>query len=402
MKPICDIATILSENDNPGPVWESMIKSAVQAGVSDVHLTVQREGYSLRYRLDGKLLMQGFVHHEMGKRLVGHVKSVAEMDVAEHRRPTEGRLKQDVEGRQVDLRISVIPTLHGQDLVVRIFDQQVGVMDLGDLGMLPDQLGHVQDMIERPSGLILVSGPSGAGKTTTLYAMLRKIAGQGRKIVTIENPVEYDLDDVNQTQINPRIDLHFAPMLTAILRQDPDVIMVGEIRDNETAVTAVRAANTGHLVLATTHASQSSRAIETMLFLGVHPYFLATSLLCVIAQVLVRRICPECQTPLPETADMILDAKIRKRLGKDADAQLYQGTGCEHCFQTGYHGRTGLFEVFIPGDKAKQMILDRRPAREFDTVTEESEMVTLQEAGTYAAVTGRTTMEELVAAVPTI
>jgi general secretion pathway protein E len=233
-----------------------------------------------------------------------------------------------VEGRCIDLRISTVPTLHGQDMVVRIFDRTLNLMDLTELGLLGKQLDAVEDIIQQPHGLILVSGPSGSGKTTTLYAMLRRLAGKGRKIITIENPVEYDLPGVNQTQVNPRIGVTFARMLTAILRQDPDVIMVGEIRDMETAVTAVRAANTGHLVLATTHANRASRAVETMLSLGVHPYFLSLTLRAVIAQVLVKRVCPHCSTPLQESTEPILDPTVRDCMPEGAAAKLVHGAGC--------------------------------------------------------------------------
>jgi type II secretory ATPase GspE/PulE/Tfp pilus assembly ATPase PilB-like protein len=257
-------------------------------------------------------------------------------------------------------------------------------------------------MIQRPHGLILVSGPTGSGKTTTLYAMLRQLTGDRRKIITIENPVEYDLDGVNQTQVNPRIGVTFAIMLRAILRQDPDIIMVGEIRDEETAITAVRAANTGHLVLATTHATRASRAVETMLSLGVHPYFLAVSLRGVIAQVLVKRICPNCKTALPETADMIVDERIRPHLHADGPPCLYQGAGCPECFNTGYHGRMGLFELFLPNDQAKDLILRRASASELEKAMVQTNTLTLEEAGKLAALNGQTTMEEMVNILPSL
>jgi type II secretory ATPase GspE/PulE/Tfp pilus assembly ATPase PilB-like protein len=380
-----------------------MVETAVRNRVTDIHVTVQRGGYELAFRIDGELYYQGGFAEDFGKKLLGHVKSVAGMDVVEHRLPTEGRLKTKISDRTVEMRISSIPTLHGQDMVVRLFDRNLNLMEIDELGLLPRQLAYVQDMVIRPHGLILVSGPTGSGKTTTLYAMLRKIASDDRKTLTIENPIEYDLNRVNQTQINPRVGLTYASMLTAILRQDPDVIMIGEIRDADTARTAVRAANTGHLVLATTHASRASRAIETMLFLGVHPYFLATSLRCVMAQVLVKQVCESCRTPLPETAEMIVDDDVRALMDEhDDEPRLYQGTGCDNCRGTGYHGRLGLFEVFIPGHETRQKILDRASADEIDRQAEQGGMVTLEASAKYAAITGMTTMEEIVAAVPTL
>ena len=309
-------------------------------------------------------------------------------------------MKITVDDRSVDLRVSAVPTIHGQDLVVRLFDRTISLMELVELGLLPKQLDYITDMIQRPHGLILVSGPTGCGKTTTLYAILRKLSGGGRKIITIENPVEYDLPGVNQTQVNPRIGVTFAGMLTAILRQDPDIIMVGEIRDEETAVTAVRAANTGHLVLATTHATRASRAVETMLSLGVHPYFLAVALRGVIAQFLVKRICPQCRTALPETADMIVEDSIRSRLRDPHAAHLYQGAGCKQCYGTGYRGRMGLFELFIPDERIKQLILDRKGANEIEQAVVQTNGVTLDQVGKLAALNGDTTMEEVLDMVP--
>ena len=354
----------------------------------------------LAFRLDGQLHHQGTIEHGLARRLVSHVKTLADIDLGEHRRPTEGRMNLRTGDRPVDLRVSAVPTIHGQDMVVRIFDRTISLIDMAELGLHAEQLDYMQDAIRRPHGLILVSGPTGSGKTTTLYAMLRQLVGGGRKIVTIEDPVEYDLPGVNQTQVNPKIPVTFASLLTAILRQDPDIIMVGEIRDEETARTAVRAANTGHLVLATTHAIRASRAVETMLSLNVHPYFLAVSLRAVLAQVLVKRICTTCSTPLPETAEMIVEEPVRSRLDDPTSVCLHAGTGCHDCYGTGYRGRMGLFELFMPGAKTKQLILHRRPASEIEEVFADDDILTLEQAGKLAALKGQTTMEEIVAILP--
>ncbi len=402
MKPIVNVNEIITDGADPVLVWEAVVNTAVRHRVSDIHATVQKDGYELAFRIDGDMHQQGTFPREFGRRLLGHVKTMADIDLGVTRRPAEGRMKAPLSGRQIDLRVSVVPTIHGQDLVVRLFDSTISLMALTELGLLKDQLDHLRDMAARPSGMILVSGPSGGGKTTTLYAILREIAGGDRKIVTIEDPVEYDLPHVNQTQVNPRIGVNFAVMLKAILRQDPDVIMVGEIRDEETAVTAVRAAITGHLVLATTHATRASRAIETVLSLGVHPYFLATGLRCVIAQVLAKRICPHCKTALPETADMLMEERILQRLPKGTPAQLFQGTGCEHCYGTGYRGRVGLFELFLADDRIRRMIQERRGAADIDAAAAGSDQLTLDQVGKLAAVTGVTSMEEVVSILPTI
>lgn len=408
---IFDVASIITNKADPILVWQAMVNRAVEERVSDIHILAERDGYELAYRLDGDLRRQGRFAEKFGRHLISHVKTMANIDLGETRRPTDGRMKLSVPVapsagsggiRDIDLRVSTVPSIHGQDMTVRIFDHTVSVMELAQLGMLDEQLQMAYDIISRPHGLILVSGPSGAGKTTTLYAILRRLAGATRKINTIEDPVEYDLDGANQTQVHPRIGVTFATMLAAILRQDPDIIMVGEIRDEQTAITAVRAANTGNLVLATTHATRASRAIETMLSLGVHPYFLAVALRGVMAQVLIKHICPKCSQPLDDTVDMIVEPELKKRLGKDFDARLHMGSGCEHCFGTGYHGRIALFEQFVPDDAIRQLILDRRPAVEIDQAIKDAEMLTLEQAGKLAALKGETTMEELVRVLPTL
>jgi type II secretory ATPase GspE/PulE/Tfp pilus assembly ATPase PilB-like protein len=399
---IFDVEELIDRDADPVMVWESIVKAAALGRVSDIHVMSQAEGVELSFRLDGDMHHQGVMPSDFGRRLISHVKTAASIDLGEHRRPTEGRMKLNIDDRNIDLRISAIPTIHGQDLVVRVFDRTVSLMEMPDLGLLPRQMDYVNDMIKRPHGLILVSGPTGSGKTTSLYAMLRQLTGDRRKIITIENPVEYDLDGVNQTQVNPRIGVTFAVMLRAILRQDPDIIMVGEIRDEETAITAVRAANTGHLVLATTHATRASRAVETMLSLGVHPYFLAVSLRGVIAQVLVKRICPTCKTALPETADMIVDERIRPHLHGDGPTCLYQGAGCPECFNTGYRGRMGLFELFLPNEQTKDLILRKASASELEKAMVQTNTLTLEEAGKLAALNGQTTMEEMVNILPSL
>jgi type II secretory ATPase GspE/PulE/Tfp pilus assembly ATPase PilB-like protein len=398
--PAFNVEQLIGPDADPTLTWEAMVHQALQSRVSDIHLLAHREMYDLAFRIDGDLRHQGPLTHAFTRRLISHVKSLADMDIAEHRRPTEGRMKIQFEDRAADLRISVVPSLHGADMVVRILDQQISLRELEQLGLLDEQLRQVRDLLSRPHGLILISGPTGSGKTTSLYAMLRHLTGRERKIITIEDPIEYDLPGVNQTQVNPRIDVGFANMLTAILRQDPDVIMVGEIRDQETAATAVRAANMGNLVLATTHATRASRAVETMLSLGVHPFFLAVALRGVVTQVLVRRVCKECRQEMPETVDMILDEQVRQRLPAHLMPQLYEGRGCPACSGTGYLGRTGLFELFVTDDRIKQLIMERHPAVDIDQAFADSSWLTLEQVGKLRAVTGETTMEEIVRVLP--
>jgi type II secretory ATPase GspE/PulE/Tfp pilus assembly ATPase PilB-like protein len=405
-----DVDELVGDHSDPVLVWEALVNRAVEERVSDIHVLAHKEGFEVAFRLDGDLRRQGFLGRAIGRRLISHVKTMADIDLAETRRPTDGRMKltvkvagdSDSATRDIDLRVSAVPSIHGQDLVVRVFDHTVSLMNLGELGMRDEQLALCRDILARPHGLVLVSGPSGSGKTTTLYAMLQHLAGATRKINTIEDPVEYDLPDANQTQVNPRIGVTFAGMLAAILRQDPDIVMVGEIRDQETAVTALRAANTGNLVLATTHATRASRAVETMLSLGVHPYFLSVALRGVLAQTLVKRICPHCRSVLADTADMIIEPEVRRRLPEGVEGRLHMGAGCDKCHNTGYHGRMALFEQFVPDDRIKQFIVDRVSAIEIEEALRKSDMLTLERAGKLAALEGLTTMEELVRVLPMV
>ncbi len=395
----------IPDSADPVLVWEELVCQAARLRASDIHVLAGKDNYELAYRLDGDLRTQGSFGRDFARRLISHVKTMANIDLGENRRPTDGRMKLNTSEdprRTIDLRISTVPSIYGQDMVVRVFDHTVSLLDIEQLGMGDEQLNATRDMLARPHGLILVSGPSGSGKTTTLYAMLQHLSGGTRKINTIEDPVEYDLPDVHQTQVNARIGVTFAGMLTAILRQDPDIVMVGEIRDEETAITAVRAANTGNLVLATTHATRASRAIETMLSLGVHPYFLAVALRGVIAQVLVKRICPHCSRPLPGSSMTAFDSDASRQLIGDTDVSLHVGVGCDHCDHTGYRGRIGLFEQFVPDDAIKQLILDRRPAVEIDKAISQAKTGTLEQAGKIAALHGLTTMEELINNLPSL
>ena len=392
----------VSDDSDPTLVWEGVVQQAVATRVSDIHLLAQSEAYDLYFRRDGEMKSQGNLSHGFCRRLISHVKASSGMDVGESRRPVEGHIRFKAKEKTVDLRISTIPSLHGQDMVVRLFDKTVSLLNLDKLGLAREQLAQIRDVLLRPYGLFLVTGPSGSGKTTALYAMLRHLAGKTRKIITIEDPVEYDLEGVNQTQVNPRIGVTFATMLTAIMRQDPDIIMVGEIRDPDTAVTAIRAANTGHLVLATTHATQPVRAIDTLTGLGVHPYFLVSCLRAVLAQVLVKRICENCRKPLPETAEFFCEPEVLRRLDKGVKPCLYLGEGCKQCYGTGYLGRMALFESFIPSEQAKQIIIEGRSTTDIEKQKDAKGDLSLEQAAKLAALTGQTTMEEIVRVLPTL
>ncbi|MCH8806743.1 MAG: type II/IV secretion system protein [Planctomycetes bacterium] len=380
----------------PTEIWDRVISIAVREQASDVHLTFQADGTHVGLRLDGRMCPQGTLPAELGQRLVNHAKVLANLDVSERRRPQDGHLTTEIDGRPIDLRLSVFPTNHGEDLAVRLQDREVGMLEMEQLGIGERQLRDLAMLIDSPSGLILVTGPTGAGKTTTLYALLQRLAADGsRKIATIEDPIEYDLPGINQSQVNTKIGVDYATLVRSVLRQDPNAIMIGEIRDPETADIVVRAANSGRLVLATSHAIHSGAAIESLVQLGAHPHFVARAFRGAIAQTLVRRLCPYCTVRLEETADIGLLDDVRHLLGKNEHPVLSMGRGCPHCRHTGYRGRVGVFEVLVADDETRSMIGRGVPARQVYDYAVKRNMITVSQAGKLAALRGLTTVEEL-------
>jgi type II secretory ATPase GspE/PulE/Tfp pilus assembly ATPase PilB-like protein len=380
---------------SPTEAWERIISIAVREQASDVHLGFQSNGMHVALRLDGRLFRQGVMPTELSTRVINHVKVLAKMDVSEKRRPQDGHATFDLDGRAVDLRLSLLPTCHGEDLAVRILDRGASLMQLDQLGVSERQLRELLTMIASPSGLILVTGATGAGKSTTLYAALKHLADGSRKVVTIENPVEYDLPEINQAEVNYRIGVDYASLIRSVLRHDPNVIMIGEIRDSETAETVVRAANCGRLVLATSHAVHSGAAIDGLINLGAHRHFVARSFRGVIAQTLVRRLCPYCTIRLEETADGQLLDDVRGLLGPNEKPVLSMGRGCPHCRHTGYRGRVGVFEIMVADEKMREMIAAGAPSREIYDHAVANRMITIASAGKLAALRGLTTIEEL-------
>lgn len=376
-------------------IWERIITVAVREQASDIHLTYQTDGLHVSVRLDGRLTFQGGMPTELGQRLTNHVKVLARLDVGERRRPQDGHADLAVDGRPIDLRVSVLPTSHGEAVAIRILDRDAGALALEQLGLSDAQLREMRAMAESPSGLVLVTGATGAGKTTTLYTLLRHLANDHRKIVTVENPIEYDLAGVDQTQVNRKIGLDFPTLVRAVLRQDPNVIMIGEVRDSETAAAVVRAANSGRLVFATTHAIHCAAAIESLIALGAHPHFVARSFRGAIAQTLVRRLCPYCTVPLEETADMRLMESVLRCLKTDERPLLSMGRGCPHCRHTGYRGRIGVFEVLAGSDEIRSMISRGAAARDIYACAARHNMMTIADAGKLAVLRGLTTIEEL-------
>jgi len=324
--------------------------------------------------------------------IVSRVKILSHLNIAEKRLPQDGRIKIRIEDSEVDIRVSVIPMLHGEAVVMRLLRQNSTLRGMKDLGMSGRELECFQRVLQQPHGIILVTGPTGSGKTSTLYTALNTINDSERKIITIEDPVEYQLRGVNQIQVNPKSGLSFAAGLRAILRHDPDVVLIGEIRDRETAEIAVQASLTGHLVFSTLHTNDAPGAATRLVDMGVEPYLVSSSVEVIVAQRLVRVICPNCKQELAESEYR----KIKAEFGALVPAVLYHGAGCRNCQQTGYRGRQGIFEVMAVSDEVRSLILNRAPAYEIRKVAVEQGMRSLREDGWRIVAEGRTTVDEVI------
>ena len=349
---ISEIAEMAEES--PVVNWTNMVLlRAIRDGASDIHIEPQADKFQVRLRIDGVLYELMSPKLEMHPAVVSRLKVMANLDIAERRIPQDGRIQVQVEGRKVDLRFSSMPGIHGEKVVLRILDKSKAMLDLNTLGFDPAVLERFKFLLKRPHGLIVVCGPTGSGKTTTLYSAITLLNASDKNLVTIEDPVEYQLDRINQNQVKPAIGLTFAKFLKHALRQDPDIIMVGEIRDRETAETAIQASLTGHLVLSTLHTNDSPSAITRLLEMGIEPYLLSSSLLASLAQRLVRTTCPECKT------DYFPPKEMLKELGCEEDKQirLSRGKGCSDCYDSGFKGRTGIYELFEMDTGLQSLIL---------------------------------------------
>jgi general secretion pathway protein E len=368
-----------------------LVENAIGAEASDIHIEPFEDTLRIRYRVDGILYEQEAPPRRLQAAVTSRIKIMAEMNIAERRLPQDGRIRVTLHGQRVDIRVSTIPTVHGESIVMRLLQRSSVFHPLEKLGFPGGTLKRFESLIKRPHGILLVTGPTGSGKTTTLYAALDKINAPGVKIITVEDPVEYQLKGVNQIPVKPKIGLTFANGLRHIVRQDPDVILVGEIRDLETAEIAIQASLTGHLVFSTLHTNDAPGAITRLQDMGVEGYLVASVLEGVLAQRLVRRICPACRVPdTPSKAD--LDA-----LGIDAgpDVTLFRGKGCEECRGTGYRGRSGIYELFILDEDARSLILKRASTRDIRQHAIARGMVTLRMDGWKRACEGVTTVEEI-------
>ncbi|NQT69297.1 MAG: type II/IV secretion system protein [Desulfobacteraceae bacterium] len=365
---------------------------AIRDGASDIHLEPDEHSLRTRYRIDGLLHEVSSIPKDLQSAIISRVKVMGNMDISETRTPQDGRSQIKMEDKDIELRISSFPTIYGENLVLRILDQTAASKGLEDMGFSPKTLKNYKIIIRRPHGIILITGPTGSGKTTTLYASLNAINSPEKNIITIEDPVEYRLNLIRQTQINPKANITFASAIRSILRQDPDVIMVGEIRDLETAETAIRAASTGHLVFSTLHTNDAPGALTRLMDMGVEPYLTSSSVAGVLAQRLVRTICPKCKESYQPEEQAVKDLGLTRT----KDLVFYRGKGCKNCWQTGYKGRTALFEFLVVTDPIRDLILQRASSRMIKDVARKTQgMKTLWKDGIDKILKGITTIDEI-------
>lgn len=380
--------------DAPGVKLANMIlEQAVKQRASDVHLEPREDDLRVRYRIDGIMRDVMVVPRHLRGDVNSRIKIMANLDITERRRPQDGRLQLRLDDLTVDVRISTLPTVYGEKIVARILHRTHNVLELEDFGFAAQNFQRIQAMLRQSQGLILVTGPTGSGKTTTLYGFLNQLNSPEKNIITVEDPVEYRLEGINQVQVNPRVDLTFATGLRTVLRQDPDIIMVGEIRDRETADIAVRSALTGHLVLSTLHTNSAVASVVRLLNMGIEPYLISSTVIGVIAQRLVRTICPECKKSVP--LDNPVAVRFIQSLGIEPPEYVYQGTGCPLCNDTGYRGRTVVEEVMLFTKDIRRAIDDGAHESELLEIAIRGGMETLPVNAVDKLVRGVTTTEEL-------
>ncbi|HZR83064.1 MAG TPA: type II secretion system ATPase GspE [Candidatus Binatia bacterium] len=383
----------LLDADDEAPIIRlvnSLLFQAVKDRASDIHIEPFERDVSVRFRIDGMLYDVLKPPRRFHPTIVARVKIMSGLDIAERRLPQDGRLRFRVAGRDIDVRVSIVPTQFGERAVLRLLDRTGSLLSLEDLGLLGEQLAIVQRLIQRSHGILLVTGPTGSGKTTTLYAALSRLNSTLRNIITIEDPIEYQLHGVGQIQVNPKIDLTFANGLRSILRQDPDVIMVGEIRDSETAEIAIQAALTGHLVFSTLHTNDSFGALSRLVDMGIEPFLVSSSLVGVMAQRLVRRVCVACREPVAATAGE------ERELGIRAGTSIFRaGEGCGECKGTGYRGRTGIHEILVVDDEVRSLVMQRADASAVRRLATGRGMATLRDDGAAKVRASVTTAEEV-------
>jgi len=371
-----------------------VLLQAIRDKASDIHFEPFEEEFKMRYRIDGVLYEMIPPPTHIAVAISSRLKVMANLDIAERRLPQDGRIPLVVQGRPVDLRVSVLPTMFGESVVLRVLDRMQVQLDLDRLGMLDEEITQFRQLIHKPNGIVICTGPTGSGKTTTLYSALRELNSIENKLITTEDPVEYDIDGIIQVQMNSDIGLTFARCLRSILRQDPDTILVGEIRDLETAEIAVQASLTGHLVFSTLHTNDAPSSIARLLDLGLEPFLVTATLEGIVGQRLVRKICTNCRTPFRPTEDALLELELTPEMV--ADKKFYYGKGCDYCNNTGYKGRMGLYEIMTLNDDLRQAINERASTNVLREKALKMGMKTLRESGVKAIYEGSTTLEEVV------
>lgn len=379
-------------------IVSTLLEFAVRSRASDIHLEPQEDKTRIRYRIDGILHEKLILPKNVHEALVSRIKILSGMKIDEKRIPQDGRFNFRSDGDEVDLRVSSLPTVYGEKIVMRLLKKTGGIPSLPDLGLRGKALANLEDAILRPHGIIIVCGPTGSGKTTTLYSVLSKINTTRVNIITLEDPVEYQIPGVNQVQVNPTAGLTFASGLRSFLRQDPNIILVGEIRDTETADLAIQASLTGHLVFSTLHTNSASGALPRLLDMHAEPFLLASSMTALVAQRICRRICPTCKEEYEPALEVTEDIKkvLGNLLGNKGDKfKLFRGKGCPECNNTGYFGRLGVFEVLPVSEKIGRLILERSPASEIEKQAVEEGMITMKQDGYLKVVEGITTIEEV-------
>jgi type IV pilus assembly protein PilB len=387
----------LEDDENSGPIRKLLnmvMLLAIKDQASDIHFEPFEDEFKIRVKADGVLYEMVPPPRHMANAIISRIKVMSELDIAERRVPQDGRIELNVGGNPVDLRVSVLPTLFGESVVMRVLDKTVVQLDLNKIGMDTGTLARFRSYIKRPNGIILVTGPTGSGKTTTLYSALNELNTMEDKILTAEDPIEYDIDGIVQVPVNPDIDVTFANVLRAFLRHDPDKILVGEIRDYETAEIAVQAALTGHLVFSTLHTNDAPTAITRMLDMGVPSFLITACLEAILAQRLVRRICTECRTQFQPSDDLLMELQLPIQQARKY--KFYYGKGCARCNNTGYKGRMGIYELMEITDEIRDMISADANVDEIRNVARTQGMTTLREAGLKLIFDGHTTIDEIV------
>lgn len=371
----------------------SLIFQAVKDRASDIHIEPGEKDIAVRFRVDGVLRNILRPPKRFQNSIISRVKIMAGLNIAEKRLPQDGRIRTKIAGKDIDIRVSTLPTSFGERVVMRLLDRSNVLLNLADIGISPRNLELVQKIIHLSHGIFLVTGPTGSGKTTTLYGALSAINSEDINIITVEDPVEYQLKGISQIQVNPKINLTFASALRSILRQDPDVVLIGEMRDLETAEIAIQASLTGHLVFSTLHTNDSAGAITRLTDMGVEPFLVASSLVAVMAQRLVRTICPHCKVAYEPTKEEL--AEVGLTIADLSDGKVYRGEGCSECLQTGYRGRTGIYELMLVSDKIRQLVLKNVDSNTIKKQAIAEGMTTLRDDGAAKIAAGKTTIEEV-------